>query len=100
MYTKTGWHDITPVSCSTTLPCQAWAEKWADLVSAIDLEAFENLDEVIGCPDCTDGGAEWLEIVTLKGRHKVTYEYTAPPEPIKAYRDALFELKESFNKCE
>src|SRR5690606_4083978 len=100
VYTKAGWHDLAPVSCSPDFTCQVWAAKWAELVSAIDTEAFFELDEVIGGPDCLDGGAEWLEITTLKGKHKVTYEYTAPPDAIKPFRDTLFDLKESFNKCE
>ncbi|MFO7256578.1 MAG: hypothetical protein DIU61_002725 [Bacteroidota bacterium] len=99
LYTKAGSQDVTPVSCSGPTPCQGWSAKWENLVSDIDIEAFFNLDEVIGCPDCADGGAEWVEITTFQGKHKVTYEYTAPPDAIKPFRDTLFELKESF-KCD
>jgi hypothetical protein len=37
---------------------------------------FLVLKDVYGCPDCADGGAEWLEI-TFKGNKtkKVTFEY-------------------------
>jgi hypothetical protein len=100
LYTKAGWQEPPPQSCSATFPCQVWPKKWEHILSTIDIDAFFALDEVIGCPDCTDGGAEWVEITTLQGKHKVTYEYTAPPDAIKPFRDTLFELKESFNKCE
>lgn len=51
----------------------------SDYISAvsknIDFEAFTKLAEVIGCPDCADGGAEWVEIVKNDSRHKVTFEF-------------------------
>lgn len=47
------------------------------LLEAIDFEKFQELDPVIGCPDCADGGAEWIEL-TAEGRtKKVTLEYGA-----------------------
>ncbi|MBA4850017.1 hypothetical protein [Emticicia sp. BO119] len=41
----------------------------------VDFDAFKKLDEVIGCPDCADGGAEWVEITKNDSRHKVTFEF-------------------------
>lgn len=45
-------------------------------INKIDQTKFMALDETYGCPDCADGGAEWLE-VTFKGKEpkKVTFEY-------------------------
>lgn len=48
-----------------------------NILLKIDPQVFESLDPVIGCPDCADGGAEWIEL-TLNGRTKrVTFEYGA-----------------------
>ncbi len=99
-YTKTGWQGEVPVSCTAPFPCTVWVAKWSNLTSAIDIDAFFALDEVIGCPDCTDGGAEWVEIETSRGRrHKVTFGYGIPPDAVKPFHDILGELKESFNEC-
>ncbi len=36
---------------------------------------FAQLDEVYGCPDCADGGAEWIEAIEKDSGKKVTFEY-------------------------
>jgi len=36
---------------------------WQQLVDLIDFEYFQSLDDVYGCPDCADGGAEFIEII-------------------------------------
>lgn len=43
--------------------------------SGIDRSKFKNLPSTIGCPDCADGGAEWLELTVDGERKKVTFEY-------------------------
>ena len=45
--------------------------QWKTLVDSLDYKKFNALNEVIGCPDCLDGGTEWIEI----GDKKVTFEY-------------------------
>lgn len=49
--------------------------EWEDLIEIINMDEFEKLDDVIGCPDCTDGGSEWIEIILKQKRKKVTFEY-------------------------
>ncbi len=53
--------------------------EWTELKASIDLATFNALPERIGCPDCADGGAEWLEIITPEGGKKVTFEYGQVP---------------------
>lgn len=44
-------------------------------------EKFLKLDEQYGCPDCADGGAEWLEVQFTDGAtHHVKFEYGSAPE--------------------
>jgi hypothetical protein len=49
--------------------------QWTTLSSYVDFEKFSSLDDRIGCPDCVDGGAEWIEIDNGKTTKKVTFEY-------------------------
>ena len=47
---------------------------WQQLINLIDFEYFLSLEDVYGCPDCADGGAEFIEI-TYDGVIKlVTFE--------------------------
>jgi len=46
--------------------------EWESLKSKIDLDSFGKLDSVIGCPDCADGGGEWIEIKYFEKTKKVT----------------------------
>ena len=46
------------------------------VMNAIDFGKFFELKDIYGCPDCADGGSEWIEIITDKGKSKkVTFEY-------------------------
>jgi len=47
---------------------------WSRLVAAADIVKFFNLPETIGCPDCDDGGAQWVEISYQNKSHKVSFE--------------------------
>lgn len=54
---------------------------WNKLISLLDLKKFNNMKESYGCPDCADGGSEYIEIKTMKGTKRVTIEYgTAFPD--------------------
>ncbi len=52
------------------------ASRWDSLLALVDTASFLRLDETYGCPDCADGGSEWLGILFESGQKKrVTYEY-------------------------
>jgi len=65
------WRSDEAKSDTTVLQTKEW-EKIVDL---INLDDFFNLNEIYGCPDCTDGGSEWIEIKTTNRNYKVTYDY-------------------------
>lgn len=73
------------------------AEKFRDLCETIDLKKWEKMDERIGCPDCTDRGAEYLIITTKKGTKTVTFDaHSDVPgltEVLKKLRDKRKELE-------
>ena len=66
------------------------AEQWKELINLIDLSAFQALDERIGCPDCADGGAEWIQIQTQGQIKKVTFEHG---ELIKGFEGLVVQLR-------
>jgi hypothetical protein len=71
-------------------------EDWEELVNSIEFLVFRNMEEVIGCPDCTDGGAEWIEITTDNISHKIIFELENEPEEVEEYIESLRELIEDF----
>lgn len=80
-FKSTSWNDsLEPKKYSAKFS----AEKWQLINSKIDAAAFFKLAPVFGCPDCADGGAEWVEIELKSGeKHKVMYEYSKEPEELK-----------------
>lgn len=73
-------------------------EKWNEIQAMINLEAFGELDDLYGCPDCADGGSEWIEIQADSVVKRVTFEYRNAPSEIGALADTLRELRESMKK--
>jgi hypothetical protein len=54
--------------------------------------AFRQLDSVYGCPDCADGGAEWVEV---DGK-RVTMGYRSDLEPIRPLLQQVRALRARF----
>ena len=66
------------------------------IVGSIDFVQLSRMDTVIGCPDCADGGAEWIE-VTDNGYHKkVTFEFGKSVPYIQQLIDRLRASEERF----
>lgn len=80
--------------------CQKDNSSFGSLWSKVDQYAFMNLEETIGCPDCADGGAEWVEITTAQGSKKVTYEFGNEPEEIKSLVSELRKYYDQLGECE
>jgi len=103
-------HDITIDSINTTNQKTSWDDKnypelnrttktdrnqWKTLTSSINVKNFFSLANRIGCPDCLDGGAEWVEVKTSSKSHKVTFEYGSN---IKGFEKLLSELRKKADK--
>lgn len=65
-------------------------EKYIEILNIVDQSKFLALDPVIGCPDCADGGSEWIEVTIGSRTKKVTFEYGASIEGIG---EAVLELR-------
>jgi hypothetical protein len=59
----------------------------------IDFDAFMKLDNVIGCPDCADGGAEWIELQQGDMVHRVTFDHGASIPSIQPLLDRVRALR-------
>ena len=97
VYTKTGWFDtLETIICPESLDDQIW-----DSISTeIDVDSFMAMTERIGCPDCIDGGAEWLEVELRNGdKHKVTFEYYNEPSGLGNYIPILRNLMITSDGC-
>lgn len=53
------------------------------LAAAINWEKWNAMDTIIGCPDCTDAGAEYLVITTMKGTKKVLFDAHSNPDGLE-----------------
>ena len=56
--------------------------------------AFADLKDVYGCPDCADGGAEWVELDTGALRKRVTFEHGAGPPELQPLLQELRPIRE------
>jgi hypothetical protein len=74
------------------------ADQLACLRAAVerDSAAFRRLDSVIGCPDCADGGAEWIEITHGGTTKRVTFEYGKTIPAIERLQDAMRLLRGNY----
>lgn len=71
------------------LSCTESYSGWNDLTESINFDEFKQLDDVMGCPDCADGGAEWIEITEGDATYRVTFEYQVAPTEVSDYIEEL-----------
>ena len=91
-------HDVSIDSVYTSYSCAGWTKEleptlykvqttksaWDSVKVLINNKAFFELPATIGCPDCADGGAEWVEVKLLNGTaHKVVFEYNNEPQQLQ-----------------
>lgn len=62
---------------------------WKKIKTSLDVNSFFNTDTIHGCPDCADGGAEFIEIKTKTKLHKVLYEAGNPPKKLAVFAKEL-----------
>ena len=72
------------------------ADEWAELARLADPDDFEGLPPTLGCPDCADGGAEWVEVEHQGERRRVTFEYGSEVPGIGALVRRVREIREEF----
>ncbi len=77
---------MTPSVSRKDLFSMTTKTEWDSIQNFLPLNSFFIMPTVIGCPDCADGGAEWLELILINGEtHKVTFEFGKEPSVLKDY---------------
>ncbi len=94
-----GWSEsgeLPEIQCS--LPLESY--EFISIRDSVDVGNFFSMDETYGCPDCADGGAEWVEISFDTLKHRVTFEFMNEPEELTPIVTALRELMLDFEGCD
>jgi len=76
------------------------AEEWKSLAAQADLEALKKQPERLGCPDCADGGAEFLELERSGEKYRVTFEAGKTIPGFDKLVQALRQKREAFKDCQ
>ncbi|GAB4001267.1 hypothetical protein GCM10028807_57150 [Spirosoma daeguense] len=84
-----------PRSCESTIS----EADWNNLVSKSDLETFGKQPAVIGCPDCADGGAEYIELEVGTQKHRVTFPHGETIPGFETLVSDLRKHRESLKEC-
>lgn len=71
----------------------------AALRKNLDMNLLASLPDVIGCPDCADGGAEFVEITANGKTKKVAYEYGKTPPALVDLIGVIKPVFKSFEDC-
>ena len=92
--TEESWRADLPTR-TTTLPLDRG--DWSRIQALVDTAAIRRLEGVHGCPDCADGGAEWIQIGTTDSV-RVTFEYGAQLGGIEALQAEIRGLRARFER--
>lgn len=65
------------------------SDQWNNLTALANLGDLQEYDDIIGCPDCADGGAEWVKMETSEGSKMITFEYGESLEDIQNLIDEM-----------
>lgn len=68
--------------------------EWRDLQGLAAATRLERLPDVIGCPDCADGGAETLAIARNDAPRSVTFDFGASVTEAQPLLDRIRALRE------
>lgn len=63
-------------------------------MARFDAAAFDAAPDVIGCPDCADGGRCWVEVTRDGKPRNITFDCSSGSESLKPFTDALWKLTE------
>jgi hypothetical protein len=86
-------HKLEDVRSKQFLSRQETEELWR---LVLDVK-YGDIPERIGCPDCNDGGAEWLEFTTSGHKtKKIEFEWGKAPEALRALAARCKQIRQRF----
>ncbi len=83
-------------TCTTPLT----ETEWTALKAQANLALLQKQPVTLGCPDCADGGAEFLEIEQGAERYRVTFEAGKSIPGFDGLITALRDKRKSFSACQ
>ncbi|CAF2953640.1 unnamed protein product [Rotaria sp. Silwood2] len=72
------------------------SNQWEELISLLNVSVFEALGDTVGCPDCADGGAEWIQVNWTEGSKRVTFENGRAIKGIEELIGKLRQLRQEY----
>jgi hypothetical protein len=92
--TETSRDPVRQPTRTRTLPLSP--SEWQRIQAAVEPNVFTSVAGVHGCPDCADGGAEWIELKTAQSVARVTFQYGQAPPAIARLQGEIRALRERF----
>ncbi len=89
---RTGRPAATHPTQTTVWPMDPAA--WPRLRAHAERFLRQRPEAVYGCPDCADGGAEWIEVEGPRGPYRTTFEYGRPPEVLAPFHREIQQVLE------
>lgn len=74
--------------------------EWQEIQRLAANADLDTLPDVVGCPDCADGGAEGLTIESAAGSETVSFEFGATLAPAQPLLDRVRALRERLTPAE
>lgn len=74
--------------------------EWGEFAQLAAEARFDGLTEVLGCPDCADGGAESLSVESKDGTRSVKFEFGAKVEGVQPLLDRVRKEREKLMPAE
>ena len=87
-----GWYEFPDLLLEDNLN----QEMWQQIIELIDFEYFQSLNDVYGCPDCADGGAEFIEIIYDGVAKQVTFDAYTEIDGIQELTILLRDLRDEY----
>jgi len=87
---------IADKTCSRSLTSQ----EWQSLIDLLNFDTFNRLPETTGCPDCADGGKEWIEITYGEQIKRVNFEFGKNISEIAEFTEKVRKIRDSLNNCD
>lgn len=101
--TETGWASFTALGWDGTIYMESGgllSEDWLDqLRDEWDTINPAVLQETYGCPDCADGGGEYIELGADDGPERSDYEYAEPPTELAGIHALLRQVEDDLRWC-
>lgn len=87
VYFASSWDTVNYPTLDTSAVITS--TEWNDLLALVDLSVMQSYEDVIGCPDCADGGAEWIKVESPEESKQITFEYGDSLESIQPLIEQL-----------